>query len=281
MTDGRMRRHAPAHAGAQTATPVLRLYPAIDLKEGRVVRLWQGDMDRATVFDEDPAAAARRFAAAGAHRLHVVDLDGAFAGRPANRAAVRAILDAVRLPVQLGGGIRDMATIDGWLEAGVARVVLGTAAVRDPELVRTACRIHPGRILVGIDAREGRVRVAGWAEETEIGVVELARRFADAGVAGIVFTEISRDGTGAGLDIAATVALAEAVPLPVIASGGVGGPQDLRRLVAAARRCRGRIEGVVVGRALHDGRLDPGEAVRLLEGDRPAADEEPGEEGGR
>lgn len=242
----------------------LTLYPAIDLKEGRVVRLWQGDMGRATVFDEDPAAAARRFATAGAQWLHVVDLDGAFAGRPANRRAVRAILETVRLPVQLGGGIRDMATIDGWFEAGVARVILGTAAVRDPALVREACRAHPGRILVGIDARNGHVQVAGWVEDTDIGAIELARRFADAGVAGIVFTEISRDGTGSGLDLAATVALAESVPLPVIASGGVGGPDDLRRLVEAARTCRGLMEGVVVGRALHDGRLDPAEAVRLL-----------------
>ncbi len=249
----------------------LTLYPAIDLKEGRVVRLWQGDMGRATVFDEDPAAAARRFAAAGARWLHVVDLDGAFAGRPANRAAVGEILAAVHLPVQLGGGIRDMATIEGWLDAGIARVILGTAAVRDPELVRTACRLHPGRVLVGIDAHDGRVQVAGWAEETEIGVIELASRFADIGVAGIVFTEISRDGTGAGLDLAATVALAENTPLPVIASGGVGGIGDLARLAEAARRCRGHIEGVVVGRALHDGRLDLAEAVRLLEDPDPVA----------
>jgi phosphoribosylformimino-5-aminoimidazole carboxamide ribotide isomerase len=235
------------------------LYPAIDLKEGQAVRLRQGDMAQATVFNADPAGQARDFAAAGAPWLHLVDLDGAFAGRPVNRAAVEAILAAVRVPCQLGGGIRDRATIDGWLAQGVARVVLGTAALRDPALVKAACRDHPGRIAVGIDARGGRVAVEGWAQTAEIEALELALHFEGAGVAAIVFTDIDRDGLLAGVNVAATAALARRLSTPVIASGGVAGLDDLRRLAA-----EGGIAGVIVGRALYDGRLDLAEALALL-----------------
>lgn len=237
------------------------LFPAIDLKDGACVRLVRGDMAQARRFNDDPADQARRFAAAGFSWLHLVDLNGAFAGRPVNAAAVEAILKAVDLPVQLGGGIRDLATIESWLARGVARVILGTAAVRDPDLVRTACRLWPGRIAVGIDARKGRVAVAGWAEEAEIGAAELARRFEDAGVCAIIYTDIERDGVLGGPDVAGTVALAEASAIPVIASGGVGAIADLERLKAA--RCPG-IVGVVCGRALYDGRIEPAEALRVL-----------------
>jgi phosphoribosylformimino-5-aminoimidazole carboxamide ribotide isomerase len=237
------------------------LFPAIDLKDGRCVRLEQGDMGRATVFAEDPAAQAARFAAQGFEWLHVVDLDGAFAGRPENAEAVQAILAAVRLPVQLGGGIRDMATIEGWLERGIARVILGTAAVRDPHLVRAACRRFPGRVAVGIDAREGRVAVAGWAEEGDLSAVELARRFADAGVSALVFTDIARDGLLKGLNIDSTLMLAHAVPIPVIASGGLASIADIRRLLEPDCAI---LEGAIAGRALYDGRLDAGEALALI-----------------
>jgi phosphoribosylformimino-5-aminoimidazole carboxamide ribotide isomerase len=233
------------------------LYPAIDLKNGQCVRLAQGDMARATVFNADPAAQARTFAAAGAEWLHVVDLDGAFAGRSVNGGTVSAILAAVRLPLQLGGGIRDMAAVESWLGRGVARVILGTAAVKDPALVREACRRFPGRIAVGIDARAGRVAVEGWAETSELSALELARRFEDAGVAAIVFTDIERDGLLGGVDVAGTAALAKSVRVPVIASGGVGGIEDIRRLSDSG------VAGVVVGRALYDGRLDLAAAVAL------------------
>jgi phosphoribosylformimino-5-aminoimidazole carboxamide ribotide isomerase len=236
------------------------LYPAIDLKDGRCVRLLRGDMASATVFGADPAAQARAFAAAGCRWLHVVDLDGAFAGRPANATAVEAILAAVTIPVQLGGGVRDRATIEAWLDKGVARVILGTAAVRDPALVRAAAATHPGRIAVGIDARDGRVAVAGWAEATEIEAVDLARRFEDAGVAALIHTDIDRDGALGGPNVAATAALARAVALPVIASGGVGGLADL----AALRDCGAPLDGVIAGRALYEGRLDLAAALRLL-----------------
>jgi len=235
----------------------LILYPAIDLKAGRCVRLAQGDMARATVFNADPAAQARDFAAADAEWLHVVDLDGAFAGRAINGAAVSAILAAVRMPVQLGGGIRDMAAIEGWLGRGVARVILGTAAVKNPALVREACRNFAGRVAVGIDARAGRVAVEGWAETSELGALELARRFEDAGVAAIVYTDIERDGLLGGVDVAGTAALAKSIRIPVIASGGVGGIEDIQRLSGAG------VAGVVVGRALYDGRLDLAAAVAL------------------
>lgn len=236
------------------------LYPAIDLKDGQCVRLLRGDMAAATVFGDDPAAQALAFQAAGCRWLHLVDLDGAFAGRPLNGAAVEAILAAVEVPVQLGGGIRDMATIDGWLARGVARVILGTAAVRDPDLVRAAARAHPGRIAVGIDARDGRAAVAGWAETTDIDATKLARRFEDAGVAALIYTDIARDGALEGLNVAATAAMARAVAIPVIASGGVASLADLAALKASGSP----LDGVISGRALYEGRLDLGAALRLL-----------------
>ncbi|WP_119460513.1 1-(5-phosphoribosyl)-5-[(5-phosphoribosylamino)methylideneamino]imidazole-4-carboxamide isomerase [Rhodospirillaceae bacterium SYSU D60014] len=240
------------------------LFPAIDLKDGACVRLRQGDMAAATVFNENPAAQARSFAAQGVDWLHLVDLDGAFAGRPMNAAAVDAILAAVDRPCQLGGGIRDRATIDRWLERGIARVILGTAALKDPALVREACRAHPGRIAVGIDARGGRVAVEGWAETSEISAEELALRFEDAGVAAIIYTDIERDGVLSGVNAAATAALAAALATPVIASGGVGSLDDLHALKAVAAS---GIAGVIVGRALYDGRLDIGAALALLHDD--------------
>ena len=236
------------------------LYPAIDLKSGRCVRLLRGDMNAATVFNDDPAAQARAFAAAGCAWIHVVDLDGAFAGRPENAAAVEAILAAVPVPVQLGGGIRDMAAVEGWLGKGVARVILGTAAVRDPAFVRAAAARFPGRVAVGIDARDGRVAVEGWAETTDLAAADLARRFEDAGVAAIIFTDIDRDGAMQGPNVEATAALARAVSIPVIASGGVSSLDDLRALKA----CGAPLDGVISGRALYDGRIDPAEAAALL-----------------
>jgi phosphoribosylformimino-5-aminoimidazole carboxamide ribotide isomerase len=229
----------------------LILYPAIDLKEGACVRLRRGDMAAATVFNRDPADQARRFVKAGAEWLHVVDLDGAFAGKSVNRSAVEAILAAVAIPCQLGGGIRDHAAVDGWLAAGVARVVLGTAALKNPELVREACRRHPGRIAVGIDARAGK----GWAETSDLSTLDLAARFADAGVAAIVFTDVERDGIMEGANVAATARLAQATSIPVIASGGVSGLGDLAALKAAGAA------GAIVGRALYDGGLDLAEAL--------------------
>jgi len=239
------------------------LYPAIDLKGGRCVRLERGAMASATVFNDDAAAQARTFEQAGFEWLHVVDLDGAFAGRPVNRDAVLAILNAVRLPVQFGGGIRDRAGIEAWLEAGVARIILGTAALRDPALVRAAARDHPGRIAVGIDARDGKVAVQGWAETSDMDAASLARRFEDAGVCAIVFTDIARDGMMAGVNVAATMALAEAVSIPVVASGGVSGLDDIRALLANGGK---RIAGAVIGRALYDGRIDAGAALALARG---------------
>lgn len=237
------------------------LYPAIDLKGGQCVRLVQGDMSRATVFNADPAAQARDFAAAGCRWLHLVDLDGAFAGKPMNAAAVEAIVGAVDIPCQLGGGIRDRATIEAWLERGIARVILGTAALKNPGLVREACRAHPGRIVVGIDARGGRVATEGWAEVSEMTATELARRFEDAGVAAIVYTDIDRDGVLAGVNATATAALARAVSIPVIASGGVASLDDLKALLAVERD---GVAGVISGRALYDGRLDLAAALALL-----------------
>jgi phosphoribosylformimino-5-aminoimidazole carboxamide ribotide isomerase len=236
------------------------LDPAIDLKDGQCVRLLRGDMAAATVFGDDPAAQAGAFEAAGCRWLHLVDLNGAFSGRPVNGAAVEAILAAVKIPVQLGGGIRDRATIDGWIAKGVARVVLGTEAVRDPDMVRAAARDHPGRIAVGIDARAGRVAVAGWAEATEIDATELARRFEDVGVAAIVYTDIERDGALQGPNVGATAALAWAVAVPVIASGGVSSLDDLRALKASGAP----LDGAIAGRALYEGRIDLAEAVDLL-----------------
>jgi phosphoribosylformimino-5-aminoimidazole carboxamide ribotide isomerase len=242
------------------------LYPAIDLKDGQCVRLLRGDMQAATVFGDDPAAQARAFEAAGCRWLHLVDLDGAFAGAPRNASAVEAVLSAVGVPVQLGGGIRDRATLESWLARGVARVILGTAALRDPALVRECARAHPGRIAVGIDARAGRVAVAGWAETSEIGALELARRFEDAGVAALIYTDIDRDGALQGPNVAATAQLARAVAVPVIASGGVGSLEDLRALKAGGAP----LEGVICGRALYEGRVDLGAAVALLEAEAGA-----------
>jgi phosphoribosylformimino-5-aminoimidazole carboxamide ribotide isomerase len=240
----------------------LTLYPAVDLKGGQCVRLRQGDMDQATVYDADPAAQARRWQAVGFGWLHVVDLDGAFAGRSINGVAVAAILAAVSIPVQLGGGIRDMAGIEAWLTGGVSRVVLGSAAVRTPALVHEACRRFPGRVAVGIDARDGKVAIEGWAETSGITAVDLARRFEDAGAAAIIYTDIGRDGTLAGLNVEQTVAFARRIATPVIASGGVSGLADLKAL---ERKAKGTgIEGVVVGRALYDGRLDPAAALSAL-----------------
>jgi phosphoribosylformimino-5-aminoimidazole carboxamide ribotide isomerase len=236
------------------------LYPAIDLKDGQAVRLLRGEMAEATVFNDDPAAQARAFVEAGARWLHLVDLNGAFAGRPVNAAAVEAILAACpETPAQLGGGIRDMATIETWLDKGLARVILGTVAVEDPELVRAAARAFPGRIAVGIDARAGRVATRGWAEETEVEATELARRFEDAGVAALVYTDIERDGAMGGPNVAATEALARAVSIPVIASGGVAALADL-----IALRDTGVIAGAISGRALYDGKLDLAEALAAL-----------------
>jgi len=239
------------------------LFPAIDLKDGQCVRLLRGDMNRATVFNADPAAQARAFAEQGFGYLHVVDLDGAFAGEPVNAEAVRQILSAVSMKVQLGGGVRDMKTVRGWLESGVARVIVGTAAVRDPDFVREAARLFPGRIAVGIDAREGRVAVEGWAATSDMSALELGRRVEDTGVAAIIYTDITRDGALAGLNIASTVALAEALTIPVVASGGLASIDDIKRLTEPD--CA-RLEGAIVGRALYDGRLDPREALTLLRG---------------
>ncbi len=243
------------------------IYPAIDLKDGAAVRLLRGEMGTATVFNPDPAAQARSFAEAGFAWLHLVDLNGAFEGRPVNRAAVEAILAAVNLPAQLGGGIRDMATIEAWLEAGVARVILGTAAVKDPDFVRRAARSHAGRVVVGIDARGGRVAVEGWAEESELEALELARRFEDAGAAALVYTDIDRDGALGGANLEATVALAERTALPVIASGGVASLDDVAALLAVEDS---GVEGAIIGRALYDGRIDPSSALRLAGSELPA-----------
>ncbi|WP_102959379.1 1-(5-phosphoribosyl)-5-[(5-phosphoribosylamino)methylideneamino]imidazole-4-carboxamide isomerase [Mangrovicella endophytica] len=241
------------------------LFPAIDLKDGACVRLKLGLMEEATVYNEDPAAQARQFAEAGFSHLHVVDLNGAFAGAAVNAAAVDAILAAVgtRMKVQLGGGIRTMADIERWLSAGLARVILGTVAVRDPDLVRDAARRFPGRIAVGIDAKGGKVAVEGWAETSELSAVDLARRFEDAGVAAIIYTDIDRDGVLAGINWEATIALADAVSIPVIASGGLASMDDVRRLTEADAR---HLEGAISGRALYDGRIDPAEALRVLAG---------------
>jgi phosphoribosylformimino-5-aminoimidazole carboxamide ribotide isomerase len=236
------------------------LYPAIDLKGGRVVRLRRGAMDQATVYAEDPAAQAAAFAAQGFAWLHVVDLDGAFAGRPANAEAVRAILAAAPMPVQLGGGIRDMATVEAWLEAGVARVILGSAAVKDPDFARAACRAHPGRVAVGIDARGGLVATEGWAETSSVVARDLALGFEDAGAAAIIYTDIDRDGMLEGVNLEATTALAAALTTPVIASGGVASLADLRALRAAGQG----IAGVIIGRAFYDGRIDPAEALSVV-----------------
>jgi len=244
------------------------LFPAIDLKEGLAVRLQQGDMSRATVFNRDPAAQAHVFETQGFRHLHVVDLDGAFAGKSVNGAAVERILDAVGLCVQLGGGIRDMAGIEAWLEKGVNRVIIGTAAVRDPGLVKEAARKFPKQVAVGLDARDGKVAVEGWAETSELSALEIARRFEDAGVAAIIYTDVARDGMLKGINWDATIALAGAISIPVIASGGLASIDDIKRMLEPDAR---KLEGAIAGRALYDGRLDPVEALQLIRAARAAA----------
>jgi phosphoribosylformimino-5-aminoimidazole carboxamide ribotide isomerase len=245
----------------------MRLFPAIDLKEGRCVRLRQGDMAQATIYADDPAAQAKAFEDQGFDYLHVVDLDGAFAGKPVNAEAVEAIRAATSFPIQLGGGIRDMATVEGWLAKGVTRVIIGTAAVRQPDFVKQAARGFPGQVAVGIDARDGWVAVEGWAETSSLAAQDLARRFEDAGVAAIVYTNIARDGMLAGIDWDGTIALAEAVTIPVIASGGLASLDDVRELMKPRAA---RLEGAITGKALYDGRLDPAEAIALVRQGRTA-----------
>jgi phosphoribosylformimino-5-aminoimidazole carboxamide ribotide isomerase len=237
------------------------LFPAIDLKEGRCVRLKQGDMAQATIFNDDPAAQAADFESQGFQWLHVVDLDGAFAGKPMNAGAVEAILKRVAFPVQLGGGIRDMKTVAGWLGKGIRRVIIGTAAVRDPGFVREAAKEFPGRVAVGIDARDGFVAVEGWAETSTLAAADLGRRFEDAGVAAIIYTDIARDGMLQGINWEGTIALAQAVSIPVIASGGLASMADIERLCADDAAI---LEGAITGRALYDGRIDPAAALKRL-----------------
>ena len=239
------------------------LFPAIDLKDGRCVRLKQGDMEQATVFNDDPAAQAKTFEEQGFRWLHVVDLDGAFAGKPMNAAAVDAILGRVDFPVQLGGGIRDMQTVEGWLEKGVRRVIIGTAAVRDPDFVNAAAKAFPGQVAVGIDARDGYVAVEGWAETSSLSAEDLGRRFEDAGVAAIIYTDIARDGMLQGVNWDGTIALAQALSIPVIASGGLASMADIERLAAPDAAI---LEGAITGRALYDGRIDPKAALERLAG---------------
>jgi len=237
------------------------LFPAIDLKGGQCVRLKLGDMSQATVFNDNPAAQAKEFAAQGFRWLHLVDLDGAFAGKPVNAAAVEAILAAITIPMQLGGGIRDMGMIETWLGKGIRRVILGTVALRDPDLVKQACRRFPGRIAVGIDAKAGKVAVEGWAETSELTAIDLAKRFEDAGVAAIIFTDVDRDGVLKGLNIEATLKLASAVNIPVIASGGLASLADIERLLQPDCAI---LEGAISGRALYDGRIDARTALKLI-----------------
>ena len=237
------------------------LFPAIDLKDGKCVRLKLGDMATATVYNEDPAAQAKAFESQGFSWLHVVDLNGAFEGRSVNGDAVGAIIKATDNPVQLGGGIRNLDQIEDWLDRGLARVILGTVAVREPELVKQACRKFPGKIAVGIDARGGKVAVEGWAEASSLGVIELAKKFEGAGVAAIIYTDIDRDGVLSGINWEATIALADAVSIPVIASGGLASLDDVRRMT---RPDAGKLAGAISGRALYDGRIDPAEALAIL-----------------
>jgi phosphoribosylformimino-5-aminoimidazole carboxamide ribotide isomerase len=244
------------------------LFPAVDLKNGQCVRLEQGDMARATVFNLDPAAQACSFAAQGFEYLHIVDLDGAFAGKPVNAQAVEAMLKAVTMPVQLGGGIRDLRTVEGWLEKGVARVIIGTAAVRDPNFVKAAAKKFPGRVAVGLDARDGKVAVEGWAETSQVTALEIAQRFEDAGVAAIIFTDIARDGLLKGLNLEATIALADRISIPVIASGGLASIEDVKAMLMPRAK---KLEGAIAGRALYDGRLDPAAALALIKSARAAA----------
>ena len=244
------------------------LFPAIDLKNGQCVRLEQGDMARATVFNLDPSAQAKTFAAQGFEYLHVVDLDGAFAGKPVNAGAVEAMLKTITMPVQLGGGIRDLRTVEAWLGKGITRVIIGTAAVRDPAFVKDAAKRFPGRVAVGLDARDGKVAVEGWAETSEVTALEIARRFEDAGVAAIIFTDIARDGLLKGLNLDATIALADNISIPVIASGGFASIADVKALLEPRAK---KLAGAIAGRALYDGRIDPLEALSLIRAARTAA----------
>ena len=241
------------------------LFPAIDLKNGQCVRLEQGDMARATVFNLDPAAQAKTFETQGFEYLHVVDLDGAFAGKPVNAQAVEAMLKVVKFPVQLGGGIRDLATVEAWLSKGIRRVIIGTAAVRDPALVKEAAKKFPGQVAVGLDARDGKVAVEGWAETSTVTALDIAQRFEDAGVAAIIFTDIARDGLLKGLNLEATIALADAISIPVIASGGLASIEDVKALLTPRAK---KLEGAISGRALYDGRIDPAEALALIKNAR-------------
>jgi phosphoribosylformimino-5-aminoimidazole carboxamide ribotide isomerase len=241
------------------------LFPAIDLKGGQCVRLEQGDLARVTVFNSDPAAQARAFERQGFEYLHVVDLDGAFAGKPVNASAVDALLKAIKMPVQLGGGIRDLATVEAWLSRGIRRVIIGTAAVRDPQLVKQAAKKFPGRVAVGLDARDGKVAVQGWAESSEMTALDIARRFEDAGIAAIIFTDIARDGLLSGLNLEATIALADSISVPVIASGGLASIADVKALLEPRAK---KLEGAISGRALYDGRLDAAEAIALIKASR-------------
>ena len=237
------------------------LFPAIDLKDGLAVRLEQGDMMRATVFNNEPAVQAVAFEQQGFDYLHIVDLDGAFAGKPVNRASVDRILSTAGCKVQLGGGIRDMATVEGWLSRGVTRVIIGTAAVRNPDLVKEAAKKFPGRVAVGLDARDGKVAVEGWAEVSELTVLDIAQRFEDAGVAAIIYTDVARDGMLKGINWDATIALADAISIPVIASGGLASIEDVKTMLTPRAK---KLEGAIAGRALYDGRLDPTEALALI-----------------
>lgn len=246
------------------------LFPAIDLKDGVCVRLKLGDMDQATIYNADPAAQALTFELQGFDWLHVVDLNGAFAGKQVNGDAVEAILKETKNPVQLGGGIRTLGQIEAWLEKGLARVILGTVAVRDPKMVKEACRLFPGKIAVGIDARGGKVAVEGWSEASSLGVVELAKKFEGVGVKAIIYTDIERDGILAGVNWEATIALADAVSIPVIASGGLASMDDIRRMTMPDAE---KLEGAITGRALYDGRINPAEALALLRGGDLKADE--------
>ena len=240
----------------------MKLYPAIDLKDGQCVRLFKGDMKAATIYHEDPAAQARRFEAAGFEYLHVVGLNGAVSGSPINRAVVEKVLKAVNMPVQLGGGIRDRATVDSWLEAGISRVILGTAAVKNPALVKEVARAYPGRVAVGIDARGGMVAVEGWVKASTMKAVDLAKLFEDAGVAAIIYTDIARDGTLEGPNLAETVALAKAISIPVILSGGIGSMADL---AAVKVEEASGIEGIIIGRALYENTIQPYDALALMQ----------------
>ena len=244
------------------------LFPAIDLKDGLAVRLEQGDMSRATIFNRDPSEQALAFEQAGFEYLHIVDLDGAFAGKPVNGRAVDRILEATHIRVQLGGGIRDMATIEGWLAKGVNRVIIGTAAVRDPALVKQAAAQFPGKVAVGLDARDGKVAVQGWAESSELEVLDIARRFEDAGVAAIIYTDIARDGMLQGLNLDATIALADTISIPVIASGGFASIDDVKAMLEPRAN---KLEGAIAGRALYDGRLNAADALALIRASRTAS----------